>query len=71
MIRTLNAIILLVFFTVNFTLLFSGTSHAYLDPGTSTYVIQIIAGAFISAGAAIGIYRHKIMMFIKKKQKNK
>ncbi len=57
------------FFTVCFILFLTPVSHAYLDPGTSTYVIQIIAGAVIAAGTTIGIYRHKIKMFFRNRKK--
>ena len=43
---------------------------AYLDPASMTYVIQIVAGAVIAGGVAIGIYWRKMkLFFIKKKAK--
>jgi len=44
-----------------FCLILFGTveSQAYLDPSTSTYVIQIVAGGLIAAGTAVGIFFHK------------
>ncbi|MEG0762739.1 MAG: hypothetical protein RR424_02840 [Oscillospiraceae bacterium] len=59
-----------IYFAVFTCLLLSITSFAYLDPATLTYVIQIVAGAFIAGGAAIAIYWKKIKIFLKKR-KNK
>ncbi len=42
-------------------------AYAYLDPSSTSYVIQAIAGVFIAGGAAIGIYRHKIKLWFKKR----
>lgn len=39
------------FFTA---LLMSAPAFAYLDPGTVTYVVSMIAGLFIAGGAAAG-----------------
>ena len=49
----------------------STTALAYIDPASTSYIVQIIAGLFIAGGAAIGIYRHKIRLFFRKrKEKN-
>ena len=39
---------------------------AYIDPATTTYVIQIVAAVVISCGVAIGVFRKRIqMLFLK------
>jgi len=43
------------------------TCCAYLDPATTSYVIQIIAGVVIACGAAIGIFWNKITRKFRKK----
>jgi hypothetical protein len=48
-----------VYFAVSLILLGTVESQAYLDPSTSTYVIQIVAGGLIAAGTAVGIFFHK------------
>lgn len=48
------------FFTV---LLFTAPAFAYLDPGTVTYVVSMVAGLFIAGGAALAIFRRKIKLF--------
>ena len=42
------------------------TSAAYIDPATTSYVIQIIAGIVIAGGTAIGIIRSKLRRKMKK-----
>lgn len=49
----------IAYFTLCFMLFGTLESLAYLDPSTSTYVIQIVAGGLIAAGTAIGIFFHK------------
>lgn len=39
--------------------------YAYIDPATTSMVIQIVAGVFISLGFAFGIFRRKLIMFFK------
>jgi hypothetical protein len=46
-------------------LLFSAPAFAYLDPGTVTYVVSMIAGLFIAGGAALAIFRRKITLFFR------
>lgn len=50
----------IVYYVFGFILFGTIESFAYLDPSTSTYVIQIVAGGVIAAGTAVGIYFHKI-----------
>ncbi len=55
-------------------LLFSAPAFAYLDPGTVTYIVSMVAGLFIAGGAALAIFRRKIKLFFqnlgKKKEEN-
>ncbi len=46
----------ILYFTTCFTLLFSRSAHAYIDPSVTTYTIQAIAGAAVAIGAFITIY---------------
>lgn len=52
-------------------LLFSAPAFAYLDPGTVTYVVSMIAGLFIAGGAALAIFRRKIKLFFQNLGKKK
>ena len=60
-----------LYFFVCASLLFSVTALAYIDPSAMTYIIQIIAGVAIAAGAAFSFYfrrlRRKFSRFGKKK----
>ena len=56
------------FFTA---LLLSAPAFAYLDPGTVTYVVSMIAGLFIAGGAALAIFRREIKLFFQNLGKKK
>jgi len=43
--------------------LFPTASHAYLDPGTGSYVLQIIVGIALGAAFAIKAFWVRIKMF--------
>ena len=51
------------YYIVFMMLLFAMPAFAYLDPGTVSYVVSMIAGLFIAGGAAIAIFRRKIKLF--------
>ncbi|MBE6035701.1 MAG: hypothetical protein E7222_13540 [Clostridiales bacterium] len=63
--------LIITYFILCFMLFGTVESLAYLDPSTSTYVIQIIAGGLIAAGTAIGIYWHKIKKIVTGKRNTK
>jgi hypothetical protein len=46
------------------TLCFPQYAFAYIDPGTGSYVFQIIIAAFAAAAFMIKIYWHKIRSFV-------
>lgn len=46
------------------------TAMAYIDPSAMTYIIQIVAGVVIAAGAALGFYWRRIKRALTKR-KNK
>ncbi|MBN7774040.1 hypothetical protein [Clostridium aminobutyricum] len=64
--------LIVTYFVLCFILFGTVESFAYLDPSTSTYIIQLIAGGLIAAGTAIGIYWHKFKKAVtgKKVQSN-
>lgn len=57
----------IMFFVVNFMLLFSIQASAYIDPSVMTYAIQALAGVAIAVGTFIGIYWKKAKKKIDKK----
>lgn len=46
------------------------TALAYIDPSAMTFIIQIIAGVVIAAGAAVGFYWRRLKRAVSKR-KNK
>ena len=56
-----------LFFAVNFSLLFSVNVKAYIDPSVMTYTIQAVAGIAIAIGAAFAMYWRKAKKKINKK----
>ena len=39
------------------------SAHAYIDPGSSSYVIQIIIGAVAAGGLAIATFWRRLRLF--------
>lgn len=58
--RHLTKIFIIFVFLV---LIFPIRADAYLDPGTGSFIIQIIVGVLIGASAAVRIYWRKIKIF--------
>ena len=48
--------IVVLYFVINFAVLFSANTMAYIDPSVMTYAIQAVAGIAIAIGAVIGVY---------------
>ncbi len=64
--------ILMMFFSVMCLLVaFGGSALAYIDPASTSYVIQIIAAVCAAGGAAIAIYWKKIQIFFRKRKQRK
>lgn len=49
-----------------FCLILPNNAHAYLDPGTGSYIFQLIIAAFIGGLFSIKLFWNKIKMFLKK-----
>lgn len=63
----MKKIITYLYFGILTAIVLSANVNAYLDPSTTTYLIQIIAGVFIAVGATAGIVWHKLKRAVKKK----
>lgn len=68
--RSVYNVIRFSFFYIAGLFLFSTVAFAYIDPSAVTYVIQAVAGAVIAIGALITVFRHKIIAFFKKGNKD-
>ena len=40
----------------------------YIDPATTSYIIQILVGAVVAVGAVIGIFGNKLKRLLRKKK---
>lgn len=49
-----------VYFFACSVVMLSGEASAYIDPSTTTYIIQAVAAVAVTIGASITIFRHKI-----------
>jgi hypothetical protein len=49
-----------------FLLISTQNAHAYLDPGTGSYTLQILVAVFVGAFYAIKVYWSKIKAFFSK-----
>jgi len=45
-------------------LLFPHYAYSYIDPGTGSYIFQIIVAAFVAISFAVKVYWHKIKQFV-------
>jgi hypothetical protein len=41
-------------------LIFPGAAHAYLDPGTGSFILQMLLAGGLAAGASIKLFWHRI-----------
>ena len=62
LIKSINAAIFLFFIC----LIFSEGAYAYLDPGSGSYIFQLIIGSLFGVIFAIKLYWNNIKMFLKK-----
>lgn len=58
---------LITAYTLGLALIFSTRAEAYIDPATTSYIIQIVVGIVIALGTVVGIYWKKIRGLFKKK----
>jgi hypothetical protein len=47
--------------------LFPGEAHAYLDPGTGSYIIQVAIATFVGALFAIRLFWGRIKAFFRRR----
>ena len=53
----------IVYFSFWISVFFTRTAHAYIDPATTSYIFQIVAGVFIACGATIVVFWKKIKIW--------
>ena len=47
-------------------LLLPSVAHAYLDPGTGSYVVQLLIGSVLGGLFALGMFRRRIVASFKR-----
>ena len=62
---------MIYFFAIIFYFLFFNSAYAYLVPGSTALVLQLIVGGIVGGLATLGIYWNRCKQFIKKFFKNK
>ncbi len=56
-----------IFYFLGALTLLTTAAYAYIDPATTSYVIQIVAGIVIACGTGIGIFWNRMRRKLKKK----
>ena len=64
----MKSLIVFLYFFVGILLAGMRTAHAYIDPSSMTYIIQIIAGAAIAIGAGVGFYWKRIARWFRSRR---
>lgn len=59
-----------VFCTMGAMFILTPKAYAYVDPATTSYVVQIVAGIIIACGTGIGIFWNRAKRKLKKKDSN-
>lgn len=54
-------------FILIFTLTFAYNAYAYLDPGSGSYMLQILLGTLVAGFFAIKQYWHRLKVFFKER----
>ena len=60
--RLLTAIVLFALFW----LVFPNKAYAYLDPGTTSFILQLVIAALVGVSFAVKLFWGKIKLFFKK-----
>lgn len=64
--RSFKHIFTLMFIFIPSCFAFTISASAYLDPATTSYLIQIVSGIVIAFGVTVGVFWKKIRLFFKK-----
>ena len=64
--RHISRVLLFSYFVICFVFLFSTSASAYIDPSTTTYIIQAVAGIAIAIGAFVVVFWRRAKKKVKK-----
>lgn len=59
-------IFLLLMFMLSLSIIFCSTAFAYIDPSTTTFIIQAVAGVAVAVGAVFTIWWRKAKKKVQK-----
>ena len=59
-----------LFYLAGCAVLLTQTAYAYVDPATTSYIVQIVAGIVIACGTGIGIFWNRMRRKIKNKKQD-
>ncbi len=59
-------IFLLLMFMLSLNIIFCSTAFAYIDPSTTTFIIQAVAGVAVAVGAVFTIWWRKAKKKVQK-----
>lgn len=62
----INTILKIFAFLLLFNLIFSQKAFAYLDPGTGSYILQVLIAFFLGGLFAVRLFWNKIKEFLTK-----
>lgn len=64
-----SRILLLVALMFGYSLVVIPVANAYMDPGSGSFVIQMLMGATLGAAVAIKVFWHRIVGFFSRKRR--
>ncbi len=63
--KCLASLIMRILVLVFFFSVFARNAYAYLDPGTGSYILQMIIAALLGGLFAVKLFRYRIKIFFK------
>ena len=70
MIRSRSRAVWSVVFLLYFSLITVPNAHAYVDPGTGSYVFQVLIGVFLGAAVAMRVFWRRLWGFVSRRPKS-
>ena len=64
--RRISQLTLICSYLLALCLIFPQPAHAYLDPGTGSYILQVLLAALLGIGLVLKIYWTKVTGFFKR-----
>ena len=64
--KKFERIFLLLMFMLSLNIIFCSTAFAYIDPSTTTFIVQAVAGVAVAVGAVFTIWWRKAKKKVQK-----